>query len=335
MNITIKDIARLANVSSATVSRVLNNKPDVNPKTRKLILDIIKKYDYQPNVFAKAISSKKSNTIGLVIPHETNFILENAFFDEVIRGITNELNNRGYYLLFCYTDCEKKVVKMYKERRVDGFIVLSPNNTHKKIINSLNNIEAPFVCTTRIIGEDSIVYADVDNHFGASLAVEHLISLGHRKIGFVRGNNVLTSSGERLRGYQDTLAKYGIAYDIDLMEVGDISIRGGYTAMENLLKRNKEMTAVFIACDVMAMGAIRAIKDKGMRIPEDISVVGFDGIPQAEFFDPPLTTVKQPSVEKGQVIADLLINELEEGKKSKPVLQDVELIIRKSTCRLK
>jgi LacI family transcriptional regulator len=332
---TIKDIAALAGVSHTTVSRVLNNKPDVKPETRKYILEIIKKYNYQPNASAVTMSSKKSNCIGLIIPYTEDFVLMNSHYAEVIRGITSVLNKFGYFTLFCYTDKEDYISNVYNQGRVDGFIALSPTKHNSNILKALKLSGAPFISTVRVPDEDDLIYVDVDNYIGSTTAIEYLISLGHRRIGFIRnGSGVLPSSQDRYKGYLDVLARHGIEYDEDIVKIGDTSMKGGYNAIKEMLLIEKEKmpTAVFIAADMMAIGAIHAIKDAGMKIPDEISIIGFDDIPQAEYIDPALTTVRQPSYEKGKKAARLLIDKLEGKRKNiKSVLLDTQLVVRNST----
>jgi LacI family transcriptional regulator len=332
---TIKDIAALAGVSHTTVSRVLNNKPDVKPETRKYILEIIKKYNYQPNASAVMMSSKKSNCIGLIIPYTEDFVLTNPHYADVIRGITSVLNKYGYFTLFCYTDKEDYINRVYNQGRVDGFIALSPTKHNSNMLMALKLSGAPFISTVRVPDEKDIIYVDVDNYIGSTTAMEYLISLGHRRIGFIRnGSGILSSSQERYRGYLDVLAKHGIECDEELVKIGDTSMKGGYNAVKELLilEKGKMPTAVFVAADMMAIGAIQAVKDLGMKIPGDISIMGFDDIPQAEYIDPAITTVRQPSYEKGKKAARLLVDKLEGKRKNiRSVLLDTELIVRSST----
>jgi DNA-binding LacI/PurR family transcriptional regulator len=329
---TMDEIARLAGVSKTTVSRVINNKPDVKPETRELIMGLIEKYDFQPNAFAKAISLQKSHNIGLIIPHEAHYIFSNPFYVEVMRGVSTEVNKRGYYLLLCYPH-DHNYVDIYKQKRIDGFILMSPGSFHRNIIESLNEVDAPFVATAKILGEKSMIYVDVDNFYGAQLAVEHLVSLGHRRIGFI-GKPTLTSGQDRLSGYKAVLDKNNIAIAEDLILVPEISsIKSGEEAMYTLIKSKERPTAVFVANDIMALGAINAAQENGLRVPEDISIVGFDDIPLAESFNPPLTTVKQPAYEKGVKATKMLIQYLEKSK-PKSVTLDIELMIRKSTGRV-
>lgn len=330
MKITIDEIAELAQVSKTTVSRVINNKPDVSEETRKKVLDVVSKYDFQPNAYAKAISLNKSNTIGLIIPYEADFIFSNPFYVEVMRGVSSEVNKRGYYLLICYPH-DHNYVDIFKQKRVDGFILLSPGKLHKNIIDSLNEVNAPFVSTSKLSDEDGLIYVDVNNYYGAQLAIEHLISLGHTKIGFI-GKPTLTSASDRLEGYKAVLEKNGLPYDENLIKISDdSSIEGAYKKMCELLRSHVKPTAVFLASDLMAIGAIKAIDEMGLKTPEDISIVGFDDIPLAKYMDPELTTVRQPSFEKGVQAARLLIQYLEKKKKPRSKILNVELIVRKST----
>lgn len=330
MKITIEEIAELAKVSKTTVSRVINNKPDVSSETRKIVMDIISQYDFKPNAYAKAISLNKSHTIGLIIPYEADFIFSNPFYVEVMRGVSTEINRRGYYLLICYPH-DHNYVDIYKQKRVDGFILMSPGTLHKNIIESLDEVDAPFVSTSKISDEESMVYVDVDNYYGATLAIEHLISLGHRKIGFI-GKPTVTSAKDRLRGYKAVLDKYKIPFDENLVKISDdASIQSAYQVMSELLENHDKPTAVFLASDLMALGAMKAIKESGKSIPEDVAIVGFDDIPLAEYTEPELTTVRQPSFQKGVTAARLLIQYLEKKKKPKSKILDVELIVRKST----
>lgn len=325
----IDEIAKLANVSKTTVSRVLNNKPDVHEKTRKKIQEIIAKYDYEPNVFAKAISKKESRILGLVIPYKADYIFSNFFYEEMLKGISTEVNNKGYYLLFCYT-IDDSFIKLVKQKIVDGFILISPGRTDKYLLELLNRNNIPFVATSKIPGESNYTYVDVDNFYGAKMATEHLISLGHKKIGFIiNGPESLASSTDRLEGYKYVLAKNDIEYNEDLVKMGNTSINSGFKEMEKLLP--EKPSAVFVANDMMAIGAMKAIKKHNMKIPDDISVVGFDDIALTEIIDPPLTTIRQPSFKKGVEATTLLIKYINEGKKPEAEELKLKLITRESS----
>ncbi len=328
--LTIDEIARLAGVSKTTVSRVINNKPDVNRETRQRILSLIAEHDYQPNVFAKAISSQRSRNIGLIIPYEADYIFSNPFFVEVLRGISTASDQHGYSLLVSYAHAQDHVA-VFKQKKVDGFIVLSPGALHHGLIDSLVRAEAPFVSTSRVAQEENMLYVDVDNRHGGVVAAEHLIGLGHRRIAYV-GKPSLTSSQDRLSGYLDALACHWSPALDDLQLVAEGSAeRHGYDAMQQLRDRAVQPSAVFLANDLMAIGAMKALAESGLRVPHDVSIVGFDDVPMAEYCTPPLTTVRQPAFAKGARATELLIQCLEEEEPPQSQTLSVELIVRQST----
>lgn len=332
-NITIAEISKLANVSKTTVSRVLNNKPDVLQETRDKIKAIIKEYDYYPNAYAKAISNQKSNTIGLLIPYSSEYVFSNPYYYEIMRGIANEVNKCGYYLMFLYSQNDNYKVAL-KQNRVDGVIVVSPGKGHGYIFNEIKGMEIPIVSTSKVIDAEGINHIDTDDNYGAGLAVEHLISLGHRRIAFINGPDILASSKDRLSGYMNMLEKYDILYDPNLVKYGEPSIISGYKAMEEILKE-RDVSAVFVASDLMSVGVINAINNAGKTVPGDISVVGFDDIPLAGDLNPPLTTVRQNAYDKGRLSVKILIDlingkQVKERKKIK-----IELVVRSSTRNIK
>ncbi len=329
MKITIGEIANLAGVSKTTVSRVLNKKPDVDPATREKILALISEYDFQPNAFAKAISLQNNRYIGLLVPHKAEYIFSNSFYTEVMRGVSTQVDACGYYLLICYAH-DVNYLDIYKQKRVEGFVLLSPGSYNKGIIESLKTEQVPFVSTAKVTNEE-MVYVDIDNFYGGSLLMEHLIGLGHRQIAYV-GKPSLISSIERMNSHQAVLQKYNLPYDPSLVLVTkNSSIEDGYEASMQLLQRPDPPTAIFMANDIMAVGAIKAIQQMGLRVPEDVSVGGFDDIPLASYANPPLTTVRQPAYEKGAMAASLLIDSLEKKEIPSCKILDVELVVRGST----
>jgi len=332
--ITIEEIALIAGVSKTTISRVINNKPDVHPKTREKILEIIKENDFQPNLFATGITSRRINHIGLIIPYTIGNILSNQFYVDVLQGILNEVEKREYYLLISYVH-KTNYVEVYNQKRVEGYILLSPGSLHRSIIHELQSANIPFVSTAKLINEPDMTYVDVDNVKGAKLAVQHLVSLGHKKIAFV-GKSALTSNYDRLFGYKQTLSENNIKIEDKYIQIIEkSSVQSGFDMMSKLLKLEVPPTAIFTTCDIMAFGAMKAIQEKGKKVPEDISVIGFDDISLSQYMTPPLTTIKQPAVEKGAIAAKLLIDSLVGGEKPDIKLLDVELIKRNSTGPVK
>ncbi len=330
--ITIDEIAKLAEVSKTTVSRVLNQKPDVNPVTREKVLKIISEHGFQANAFAKAISLQKSNSIGLIIPYEAEYIFSNPFYVEVMRGVSTEVNRRGYFLSICYPT-DHNYEDMYTQKRVDGYILMSPGNYHIHIIESLGKVKAPFVATAKIKDFKDMTYVDVDNYNGGRMLTEHLVDLGHKKIAYI-GKKSVTSSSDRFHGYEDVLKERGISLDESLVKISSsASSESGYEIMKNLLSENNNLTAVFAASDMLALGVLKAIKEKGINIPSDISVVGYDDIPLAQYMDPPLTTIRQPAYEKGVEATKKLIDFLEDKKPLESSILDLELISRQSSSK--
>jgi LacI family transcriptional regulator len=331
MRITISEIARIANVSKTTVSRVLNNKPDVDPATREKILALIDEYDFQPNAFAKAISLQKSHHIGLLVPHEVEYVFSNPFYTEVMRGVSTEVDRQGYYMVTCYAH-QHNYLDIYKQKRVDGFVLLSPGSFHQNILEALAGHDVPFVSTALISAEEKTPHVDVDNKEGAVQVMEHLISLGHRRIAYISKPS-LKSSQDRLAGYLEVMERYNLPHDEDCCPMAkSSSVECGYENTQRLLALPKPPTAIFLANDVMAIGAIQAIQESGLSVPGDVSVVGFDDIPLGRYITPPLTTVRQPAFEKGLQAARILIDHLENKAPLRSLILGVELVVRKSTA---
>ena len=331
MNITINSIAKLAGVSRTTISRVLNNKTDVNSETRAKVLEIIKEYDFYPSIFAKGNKTKKTNTLGLIIPYDYDSVFTNPFNSEVIRGICAEAAQKGYYIMNCSHRLNSEYISVFKQKRVEGFIILSPAVDNYELFDRLNDANIPYVATAKIPSAKSLNYVDVDNTYGAMLAVEHLVGLGHRRIAFITGPKYLVSHEDRLSGYKMGLVQNGLPYQSQYIQVGDNTIESGYAATMELLALEERPTAFFAAADMMAIGVIKALRSLDYEVPGDFSVIGFDNIPIAEYIEPPLTTVGQPSKQKGSEACRMLIEFLESGE---PVLRSilpVQLKVRKTT----
>lgn len=329
---TIGQIAEMAGVSKATVSRVLNNKPDVNPETRDKIMSIIEQNKFTPNAFAKAMSSNKSNTIGLIIPYEAEYIFSNPFYVEVLRGISTLVNEYGYYLNICYPK-DHNYVDYYIQKRVDGFVLMSPGSKHANIINDLMDAHAPFIATSSIPEyEDKIVSIDVDNFKAGYTLTDYLLGLGHKHIAYI-GKTTLTSSINRLKGFRSALSDNKVSFDEALIRTAEhATIKEGYEMTTDLLNQKEPPTAIFLSSDIMALGALNAARDLGMSVPKDISIVGFDDIPIAQYLSPSLTTIYQPAYEKGYKAAEVFVNFLSSGTQMTSQILDTKLVVRNSTA---
>jgi LacI family transcriptional regulator len=332
----LEDIARISGVSRSTVSRVINNHPNVSDRTRERVEEIIKRYNFQPNAAARALASQRSNVIGVMIPHIVSAVFSDPFFPLLLQSITSYASHSDYDVTLWLTSTEDNgnvLNRVLGNRLLDGLIVASAV-VDDPVLEKLQERGKPFV----LIGHPSARhyasanYIDVENEMGARLMTEYLIKRGHRRIAMIPGRQELPSNQDRLVGYANTLEEHGISADPNLVApVGNFTEVGGYQSMKHLLSQDQNIDAVFCASDYMAYGAIRAIREAGLRIPEDIAVAGFDDMPGTESHHPPLTTVRQPIGQLGIKAAEILIGILE-GDTSQPYqeLLPVEVVIRES-----
>lgn len=330
MTLTIRTIAEMAQVSCTTVSRVLNNKADVKPETREKILALVEKSGFQPNAFARGIQSNKSRCVGLIIPHKMAYILSDNFYTQIILGLSDGLLERNYFLLVCNTENIQDIIKIYRQKRADGFVFIRLGEDDLPIVETLDTMSIPFISTAKLSGMQKMVHVDIDNYAASCQAMEYLISLGHRDIGMIVESNTLSCSKERFQAYRDTMRKHGFTVNEKIVAYGASNMRGGYAAMQSVLQGGEKMTAVFVDGDELAIGAMKAVRESGKKVPDDISIVGFDGIGASEYSDPPLTTVQQPVYEKGVMAARLLIDKLENDKEISSVDLVAKLIVRAS-----
>lgn len=335
MPVTIKDIARKANVSITTVSLILNNKDkNISEETREKVKRIVKELNYRPNVLAQSLITNKSMTIGLLVPDITN-----PFFSETARGIEDILDDNNYNVFLCntYNDINKEIkyIDAFSKRRTDGIIISSVNAVDKSYYEYLNSLNIPFIILDR--HNYDIKYKNcviIDDYRGGYLAAKHLLELNHRKIGCINESRGLFNINERLRGYKAALKEYGIEFYENITAAGDLTIEGGYKAALKLFE-SSGVTAVFACNDLMAIGVYDAAKELHIKIPDDISVVGFDDINFSRHLNPGLTTIKQPIYEIGKAAAADLIYFIKHGKINEDIkILEVSLQIRESTKRL-
>ena len=333
MNITIKDIARLANVSIATVSKVINNKTEgISEETKNRILQLIKETGYQPNAIARSLVTKKTKTIGLIVPD-----ISNPFFPDVARGVEDGAHMDGYNVFLCNTDdnLDKEIeyIKVLREKCVDGIIFTSGSIPKYEHIVELRTSGIPIVIIDRRIDSEDVYGVFLDNYKGGYIATRYLISLGHKRIGCVTGPLYVSSAIERLEGYKKALMDNGIDIDETLIFEGDYRISGGAVGAEKLLDR--KVTAIFAFNDLMAYGAYLTIRSHGYKIPDDISVVGFDDIQLSQVMEPQLTTIRQPAYDMGLNAVRILINLIGGKKCTKKIVKlQPQLIVRQSTKSL-
>ncbi len=329
---TIYDVARLAGVSTATVSRALNGTGQIAPATRTAIAAAVEQLGYSPNPIARSLVTNTTQTIALLLPDITN-----PFYAELVRGIQQSALSRGHMMLLCTTEGdperEEEYLNLLQAKRVDGALVdglvLPPDRIARFVRDGF-----PIVCLDRDIDSSSIPLVQVDNRLGGRLATEHLLALGHTRIAHVSGAQALGISEERIAGYRDALAAAGVDADPRLLADGGFTEEGGYEATRGLLGSGVAFTAVFAGNDLSAIGAVNAIAGGGLRVPDDVSVVGFDDLQLAAFTSPPLTTIRQPAVEIARLATEILMD-LTHGNpvaEMRHVLQP-ELVVRASSAR--
>ncbi|SDN95938.1 transcriptional regulator, LacI family [Paenibacillus sp. yr247] len=332
--ITIKDLARTAGVSVTTVSRALNGYNDVSEETRRKIKRVAEELNYRPNVIARSLVTKKSRTIGVILSEINRAGAKDALAYETLCGINDRTSELDYDILLFSTNPKKQLSKSYadlcKERNVAGAII-SGLRVHDQYLHEVTH-DTNFPCVLIDIPSagTNLGHVTTDNVQGAGIAVRHLLELGHRNIAMINGHNDAAVSRERLKGYHQELEKSGIAFRPEFVYNGNFSEEGGCEAMHQILLNQPEVTAVFSASDLMVLGALRAVERSGGRVPETISIVGFDDIAIASYCSPRLTTIRQDKYEMGYQSAQLLIDMLEGRNINRKIVLNTELIVRES-----
>ena len=332
--VTIFDVASHAGVSNGTVSRVLNNDPHVKPETRARVLNSIETLGYTVNRQARSLAGGRTRIIGVLVPD-----LETGYIGEIIRGIDAELQLAKYDLMLYSThrtaSRETNYAVNVAQGMVDGLLLVVPRNP-ADYIETFNKRKFPFVLIDHQGTGEDCPTVGATSWQGAFNAMEYLIKLGHRRIGFITGTMFIESAKDRFEGYKAALKVHHLDFDPDLVCEGDYIQVSGYQCGSRLIQLNDPPTAIFASNDAMAMGVMDAIREKGLRIPEDISVLGFDDIPQATMVHPALSTVRQPLQRMGSVAAQMLLDILNNpGLHPKRIELPTELIIRSSTSTQK
>ncbi|TVX94189.1 catabolite control protein A [Paenibacillus agilis] len=330
MTVTIYDVAREAGVSMATVSRVVNNNPNVKPQTRKKVYEAIERLGYRPNAVARGLASKKTTTVGVVIPD-----ISNSIFAEISRGIEDIANMYHYNIILCNADKKKekeiRVINTLLEKQVDGLLFMGGVITEDHI-QAFRTASVPIVlCATRD-ENGTMPSVDIDHEAAAFDAVNTLIRHGHREIAMISGTLQDPANGyARFQGYKRALERAGIEYKEDMVRIGNYRYESGVEAMQYFLGLKKRPTAIFSATDEMAIGAIHSIQDGGLKVPDDFSIISVDNIRMASMVRPQLTTVAQPMYDIGAVAMRLLtkLMKKENVEQSQVILQH-EIIHRLS-----
>ncbi len=332
-HVTIKDIARVSGVSYSTVSRVLNNKDHVRPEKREQVLAAVARLQYVVNPQARSLAGGRSNVIGLLVPE-----LGNGYIGEVIRGIDDALASSGYDLMLYTThrhaDKEAIYLKTLTRGLTDGLLLLVPSDP-RSYLEALRQEQFPYVVIDHQGFDDFSPTVIAKNYQAALNAIAYLIGLGHRRIGFIMGQRHLTSAVERFKGYRDALQAQGIPFDPDLVVDGEFLQGESYVVADQLLSLPNRPTAIFASNDLSAFGAMDAARNRGLSIPRDVSILGFDDIPQSASVRPALTTVRQPLMDMGQIATRMLLEYIENPLQPRErIFLDTELVIRDSCAPL-
>jgi LacI family repressor for deo operon, udp, cdd, tsx, nupC, and nupG len=330
--VTLLDVARLAGVSTATVSRALEKPQSVAQTTRARVIEAVAGCGYTPNIVARNLRRQETRLITILLADVTN-----PFFNEIVRGVEQVARENGYSVLLADSENdpgqENAYGRLLATKRTDGMILLNGRLPVGLRLPPEESMDAPIVVACEYLPNVDLPTVQIDNIAAAKQLTQHLLQLGHRGIGFITGPVWNVLSRDRLHGYRDAILECGLTFDQALVVNGDFSIRSGIAATESLLNLPSSPTAIFASNDEMAFGAIRAVRDAGLRVPEDISVAGFDDIRFAAFVDPPLTTVRQPGLEIGRRAMALLVKILSgERVADRRMVLPTELIVRGSTA---
>jgi LacI family transcriptional regulator len=336
-DLTLEDVAQQAGVSRSTVSRVVNDQPNVRESVRKRVLEVIRDTGYHPNAAARTLASQRSWMIGLVLPRGVSSFFTDPYFPRLTQGIAQACNHHNYtlalFLVSSKEDEEKIFPRVSRKGLLDGILVQS-GQPDEQLIDRLVKAGIPLVIAGRPFHTNNISYIDVDNIDAADNAVSHLVRLGYKRIGTIAGPVTSTVGLDRKEGYRKALIERGREVDEALIVEADFTEAGGYYAMRQLLTARPD--AVFTASDIMAIGAMRAVREAGLNIPGEVAFVGFDDLPLATLSNPQLTTIRQPIVQFGSKALEILIDLIENGiQPPRRVILPTELIIRESCGALR
>jgi len=329
---TIDEVARQAGVGRGTASRVVNGSPHVSAAARSAVQEAVDLLGYVPNRAARSLVTRRTDTIALVVSEPNDRVFGEPYFGAIVRGIGERLGASRFQLLLTMagTDRDRARVATYlTEQHVDGVLLLSLHG-HDDLVDTLDARGVPTVCGGRVVGATPGCVVDVDNRSGGRAAVEHLLGLGRRRLAVLTGPQDMTSGRYRLAGAREAVAAAGLDDQGLFVGFGDYSERSGERAMRGVLAAGVPVDAVFASSDLMAVGALRVLRQAGLRVPEDVALVGFDDSPVCRHTDPELTSVHQPIEEMGAVMADLLLGRIAGEPVAAETVLPTRLVVRGS-----
>jgi DNA-binding LacI/PurR family transcriptional regulator len=331
--VTLNDLAKELHLSIATMSRALSRPETVAPETRRRVLEAVKKSGYRPNGIARSLRTQETRTIGIVVSD-----IRNPFFAAIVKAVDDVARANRYTVLICNADedgkNEEAALQLFLDRQVSGVIHCS-TGANLDLLHEFQRRGVPIIDLDRQSGLEDVDTVVLDNEAGASLAANHLVELGHRRIGFIAGPRHLSNSQKRLEGFRKALRRAGVLLTRDLVEYGDFREESGYQAARKLLELPNPPSALFVSNNEMTAGALAAIRDRGVRVPRDLSLVGFDDARWARYLDPPLTVVAQPTQAMGQKAGEMLLTRLRRKNGPQLAVFEPQLVIRGSTARVR
>jgi len=333
-SLTLEEIAKLSGVSRSTVSRVVNGHPSVRAQVRERVWAVIHETGYQPHAAARSLVTHRTGILGVIIPEAVTTLFTDPFFPHLLCGITKTCNSHQYHLLLSLFNDPAGQEEMYRRvvhsGHLDGVLVAS-TRVDDPLIGRLLEDHVPFVMVGRH-PDNRVCYVDVDNAAAARMAVEHLIRLGHRRLGIITGPRSMTHVQDRLQGYRQALEAHRLPVDEALIGEGDYSEMSGTVGARQLLSHSA--TAIFSTSAMVAVGVLKAVREAGLRVPQDVAVVGFDDVPITSAVEPALTTVRQPIEDMGSMAAELLLNLLkspqDEQRPAHRIILPAQLVVRDS-----
>ena len=330
---TLKDVAKQAGVSVATVSYAINGKKSISEQTKQRIFRVIEDLNYVPDLSARSLSSRDSKLIGVIIPQTepgSRLSLQNNFYSEIIASIEYHARHNGYHIIISATDINESYITLAKERNLDGIIVIGmyPDEFYKQ----LKKTEIPIVLVDSYCNDHYYHSVRIDDVYGSFLATNYLIQQGHKKIAFfcgqIKENGVIK---KRLSGYKQALEENNIEYDISKVYEGNVDYESGIELAKKLYKNGLDVTAIVATADILAIGAIKGLYEVGVKVPDDISIIGFDDLEVSRYLIPGLTTIIQDISEKGEKAIQLLLNNIQDSEITKrEIIIPVRIVARDS-----